>query len=109
VVADQRHSFAHPQAHLAAYYAQHHDLARANAIQERLVEAQAALDETPVARGTALYNLACHYALTGQPALALARLREAMPLNPDLVEWSRQDEDLVSLHGLSEYEELFAV
>jgi hypothetical protein len=101
-------SFAHLETHLSGYYAQHHDLARANAIQEMLAGAQAALDDTPVARGTALYNLACHYALTGQAAPALARLREALPLNPDLVAWSRQDEDLVSLHGTPEYEALFA-
>ncbi|HEX2140980.1 MAG TPA: hypothetical protein VHK28_01725, partial [Candidatus Limnocylindria bacterium] len=42
----------------------------------------------------AVYNTACHYALRGQLNEARPLLREAFSLSPELLEWSRQDEDL---------------
>ena len=48
----------------------------------------------PAWRGTIRYNLACHYALRGESAKAIATLAQALHSNPDLTEWSQQDSDL---------------
>ena len=58
-----------------------------------------ALDESPRGRGTALYNLACHYALTGRPERALDLLRQSFGLRSDLAAYSRTDGDLASLRS----------
>ena len=62
----------------------------------------------PAWRGTTLYNLACANALAGRREKALALLREGLQLNPGLVAWSKSDPDLVSLHGESEYQAIYA-
>jgi hypothetical protein len=54
------------------------------------------------------YNLACYLALAGEKNKAVELLGEALRLHPGLTEWSRQDTDLVSLHGLPGYERLYA-
>ena len=41
-----------------------------------------------------------------EDATSLAKLREALPLNPSLIEWSRQDTDLISLHQDPDFEAL---
>ena len=38
---------------------------------------------------------------------ALALLPEALRLQPDLVEWSKEDTDLSSLHDLPAYQALY--
>ena len=55
------------------------------------------LDDDAAWQGTVRYNLACHYALAGRTEEAIARLGEALVLNPGLHEWSLQDTDLDSL------------
>jgi hypothetical protein len=54
-----------------------------------------------------LLDLACFYATTGQSDQALALLPKALRLQPDLVEWSREDSDLTSLHNLLAYQALY--
>jgi tetratricopeptide (TPR) repeat protein len=61
-----------------------------------LAELQDALARRPDNPG-ALYHVACAEALAGQPDDALARLRRALELNPELAEHARADEDFVSL------------
>jgi tetratricopeptide (TPR) repeat protein len=47
--------------------------------------------------GVVQYNLACHYALAGETETAIKKLREALELNPELAEWSKEDSDLASI------------
>jgi len=54
-----------------------------------------------------VYNMACQHALSGQKARAIEELRQALKLNPDLSEWSKEDSDLVSLHEDPEYLALY--
>jgi hypothetical protein len=54
------------------------------------------------------YNLACHYALSGQKERAISGLREALTLNPDLTEWSKQDPDFVPLRQEAGYQALYS-
>ena len=98
--------FWHPESHIAQCYVDRGDLPRATRMQEALTEQLGQYGEQLVSRGEALYNLACFYALSGQPDQALARLPEALRLRPDLVEWSKEDSDLVSLHDLPAYQAL---
>jgi tetratricopeptide (TPR) repeat protein len=52
-----------------------------------------------------LYNLACAEALAGRPDEALGHLRRALELKPELAEIARSDEDLESLHDLTDWPE----
>jgi hypothetical protein len=99
--------YAHPVFHYADYYLEHGDLARATALQQRLAKDTASVgnDES---RGIADYNLACFYAKTGQKAPALELLPGALKLAPDLLDWSKEDPDLVSLHDEPAYKALYA-
>jgi tetratricopeptide (TPR) repeat protein len=100
-------ALAHSQAHLAEWYLKRGDVARATQIQERLAEVRCSLDDSPRNEGTALYNLACFYAKSGQPDTALGLLPEALRLRPDLVEWSTHDTDLDPLRQIPAFQALF--
>ena len=97
--------FEHPIAHYADYYRRRGNLAQATQVYEAGV---AAVADLPEWYGTARYNLACFYALTGQLKRAVAELSEALHLRPDLREWSQQDTDLAALHELDAYQALYA-
>ncbi len=96
--------FEHPIFHYADYYQRHGDLAKATQLREASV---AAVADWPEWYGTARYNLACFYALSGQADRAVVELREALQLRPDLLDWSRQDADLASLRDLEAYRALY--
>jgi tetratricopeptide (TPR) repeat protein len=96
--------FWHPEAHLAQLYVERGEVERANHLQE---EVTALMEAIPEERSAARYNLACYYAMSGQPARALSELRAALKLNPDLVEWSKQDSDLDSLRDDPTYQALY--
>ncbi len=49
------------------------------------------------ARAIGVYDLACYHALSGSPDLARNLLREAFRMDPELVEYSRTDEELLSI------------
>ena len=97
--------YEHPIFHYAEYYRRRGDLAKATQLHEASVSAVA---DWPEQYGTARYNLACFYALSGQPEKAISELREALQLRPDLIEWSKQDTDLASLHENPAFQALYA-
>ena len=79
---------------------------RAAEITAMLGEPLAALDHSPGWMGTVHYNLACSYALLGQKDDAIAELRQALALTPQLIEWAREDPDLDSLRDEAAYKAL---
>jgi tetratricopeptide (TPR) repeat protein len=99
--------YLHPQSHVAQAYVERGDLPRATRFQELVTETVGQFGDQLTPRGVALYNLACFYATTGQIEQALNLLPEALRLQPDLVEWSKEDPDFVSLHGLPAYQALY--
>ena len=99
--------FWHPESHIAQCYVDRGDLPRATRMQEELTEQLGQYGDQLVPRGEALYNLACFYAASGQADQALALLPEALRLQPDVVEWSKEDPDLVPLHELPAYQALY--
>jgi tetratricopeptide (TPR) repeat protein len=96
--------FEHPIVHYANNYQQRGNLARATQLYEASV---AAVADLPEWYGSARYNLACFYALSGQTDRAIAELREALQLRPDLLEWSKEDTDLASLRDNPAYQALY--
>jgi tetratricopeptide (TPR) repeat protein len=90
--------YTHPMAmHLGPIYIERGEKEHATAMQEEAARLLEELDEGENWRGTVRYNLACHYALVGETERAIEELREALELNPGLVEWSKQDSDLASI------------
>jgi hypothetical protein len=99
----------HPLTHITEFYRERNDWARAEEMHKANVSIVLdKLGEWPRMRGIALYDLACFYATAGRPDEALPLLREALPLHPRLVEWSKQDPDLDSLRDRPEYQALYA-
>jgi hypothetical protein len=50
-------------------------------------------------RAVGLYDLACYHALRGSRDMARNLLRDAFRMDPELVEFSRTDEELLSIRG----------
>lgn len=99
--------FLHPQVHLTEYYRDQGESERAAQVQERSSELLLRRLPIPQVQGIALYNIACAYATSGRPTEAIARLRAAFPLDPQIVEWSRHDADLDSLRELPAFKALY--
>lgn len=98
--------FAHPFMHVSQLHLELGHREAALALQARAADRLAAIDDSPAWLGVVRYNQACFYALAGELHQSLALLREALVLQPGLKEWSRQDTDLVSLRGDSEFDRL---
>jgi tetratricopeptide (TPR) repeat protein len=99
--------YTHAMIHLGDLYVHRGQPERTSQLYEDLAARLLPLDDSPRWQGTQIYNVACGYALAGQADKALAKLRQALPLNPDLVAWSKQDSDLDSLRGLPAFDALF--
>ena len=91
--------YEHDQEHLAQYFLDHNDVARATRIRDhcagRIVDA--ALPEW--VKGWFSYNLACFYAQQGQLAQARAALQRAIAFDPKLEERWVSDSDLGALRA----------
>jgi tetratricopeptide (TPR) repeat protein len=99
--------YSHPISHLAQLYIQRGETDYATQIQEETARLVSQLDDSQAWQGVTVYNLACHYALAGQTEKAVANLAEALRLNPELTEWSKQDTDLVSIREDAGYRALY--
>jgi len=98
---------SHPIFHLAQLYIQRGETDYATRLQEEYARLVSQLDDSPAWQGVTVYNLACHYALAGQTMKSIAKLAEALRLNPELTEWSKQDTDLVSIRDNAGYKALY--
>ena len=78
----------------------------ADALMEEGARRMAAVDGSPAYQGTVRYNLACHYALNGQPQRALAVLAEALAARPEMAEYAAQDPDFAALRDDPTFHEL---
>jgi hypothetical protein len=100
--------YVHPESHVAQYYLERGDLARATAINEQQAAVLSHFEDMPDLHATAQYNLACFYAATGQKEKVWVPLRAALAERPELEQWARQDNDLEKLRGEPEYQAIFA-
>lgn len=99
--------YVHPLLHLEYAYLARGEPKEALRLAEESSQSLLELDQSPAWQGDVLYNLACTYALLGERAQALVYLTQALHLQPGLVEWSRRDPDLESLHDDPEYQALY--
>jgi tetratricopeptide (TPR) repeat protein len=99
--------YDHPEAHIAQFYFDRGERARALEMLRTVTETTIRLDPSPQTRGTAIYNLGCFLALNGESAQAIDLVRESFGLRHDLVEFYKQDSDLNSLRDLSDFKALY--
>jgi tetratricopeptide (TPR) repeat protein len=99
--------YNHPFNHVTGYLYRRGRTQQASDLQDKIAVRLQELDDDPEWRGITLYNLACFYATTSRPQQAIHHLTRALSLSPGLVEWARQDSDLMTLHGEPEYEGLY--
>ncbi len=75
------------------------DQARVTALEDEALRVVTAAAIPEKARAVGVYDLACYYALRTSPDLARNLLRDAFRMDPELVEHSRTDDDLLSIRG----------
>jgi tetratricopeptide (TPR) repeat protein len=105
----------HPLLHLVELALKRGDAQYAVEMFEGQMPALAALNEAPAWRGLLTYDLACFYALrlgsgqalSGDKDRAIAHLAQALELNEDVIEWSKEDPDLASLRDEPAYQALY--
>jgi hypothetical protein len=73
------------------------DRARVAAFEDEALRVVSAAAIPEKARAVGLYDLACYHALSGSPDVARSLLRDAFRLDPELVEYSHTDEELLSI------------
>ncbi len=75
------------------------DRARMSAFADESLRVVSAAGLPDKARAVGLYDIACYHALAGSADRARALLRDAFRLDPELVEYSRTDDELSSIRG----------
>ena len=101
-----RNSFTHPRAHIAEYYRENGEVERARRVSEQAVDELRAAGAPPLVLGAALYNLACARVAERRNDDALALLREAFPMRPDMRAAAAEDSDLGALRDDVRFQEL---
>jgi adenylate cyclase len=82
-------------------------LVRSGDTETGIAQAERALALAPD-DGRMSYNLACAYALAGQPERAIEQIKKAIADLPTyLSDWPREDPDLASLHDHPEFKRIF--
>jgi tetratricopeptide (TPR) repeat protein len=99
--------YLHPVEHLVQMHEERGDDASAEQVQIESVTFIRDLFGKGEEYANAVYNLGCFYAKRGRSAEAIAQVREALAVNPELIEWSKVDSDLTSLYELPEYQALY--
>ena len=89
--------FWHPTGHVGEYYLAHGQPERGITLHSRAVETAGRLGAPAPARGMACYGLACAQARSGRADDAVAAIRQAVSLNPELLASARRDPDLAAL------------
>jgi hypothetical protein len=98
----------HPMDHLLKWYVAQEQTDMADRTQARILEDMSSLEDSPSWRGTNLYNDACYEALYGDKEQSVEILEEALSLNPELIEWSKQDSDLDSLREMKAFKAIYS-
>jgi tetratricopeptide (TPR) repeat protein len=101
-----RNSYVHPRVHMFEYCRENGDTDRARRLFEEAVEEMRAASAPPLVMGAVLYNLAGVRASEGQTDEALALLKEAFPIRPDLKAAASDDAHLADLRQDPRFQEL---
>src|SRR2546423_14126279 len=101
-----RNSFTHPRTHIAEYYRENGEGERARRVTEETVDELRAAGAPRLVLGAAIYNLAALRAGEGRNDDALALLKEAFPMRPDIKAAAAEDRDLGTLREDARFQEL---
>lgn len=96
-------SFLHKLIHLAQALIERGERERAIQLNEQTIQLGMQVDDQPDWQGLFLYNTGCYLALLGEKQKALESLERGMRLNPQLIEYSKEDPDLITLHGDTDF------
>ncbi len=102
------HVLMHLSPHFGVVYQRRDEPEKATELGESTARVLLDLDDSPEWIGTTKYNLACHYATTGNPKRAITLLREALAKNPKLIDWSQRDSDLDVIRDDPDFETIYA-
>lgn len=100
-------AYNHPLIHIAEHFRNQGESRRSGELIGEMARSSADLDSDPSWQGGVRYNLACHHSLLGRKEKAIEELREALRLNPDLEDWSKQDPDLEPIRGEPGYQAIY--
>lgn len=95
--------YYHPLHHMAELFLEKKDYPEAERLMVEAIEGILSLTDEPNTLASYPYNLACFFALNGQTDQAIAQLEQVLPSRPDLMEWSKEDTDLDSIHQDKRY------
>jgi tetratricopeptide (TPR) repeat protein len=101
-----RNSYVHPRIHMFEYCQQNGDADRARRLFEEAAEEMRAAKAPPLVMGAVLYNLAGVRASEGHVDEALALLKEAFHMRPDMKAAAGADPDLNDLREDPRFQEL---
>ena len=96
----------HPEAHVVDLCLLRGDVERGIKIAEAFTLKMGA-EDSPAEKASAIYNLGCFYSRVGRTENAIEMIQAAFSLDPDLIEWSKQDPDLDPLRTVPRFVQLY--
>jgi len=90
--------------HISDFYVKNGQIEKAIALQEKYTKE---LRDFPTWEANAIYNLACFFTLIGEKEKAIINLETAFITRPDLIAWSKNDNDLDALREDTDFKALF--
>lgn len=99
--------FIHVILHVSDWYLKRGNATRTAEIYQEMTGQLTSLDDSPGWLGTIRYNNACSFSLFGDKEKAISELREALKLNPGLMEWSKEDPDFEPIRDEAGYKAIY--
>ena len=90
--------------HISDFYVKNGQIEKAIALQKKYTKK---LRDFPTWEANAIYNLACFFTMIGEKEKAITNLKTAFVARPDLIEWSKNDNDLDALREDTDFTALF--
>jgi len=98
----------HPWMHLAEHAIEAGDHEAAQSLADAMLSRLISLSDTAVWLGALYYNTACISARNGALDKAFSQLETALGHRKDLIPWSKEDPDLISLRSDKRMEKMYA-
>lgn len=98
----------HPWMHLAEHAIERGDHEAAQALGDAMLSRLTPLADTPAWMGALYYNAACISARNGRLDNAFGQLETAFGHREDLIQWSKEDPDLVNLRADKRMQKMYA-
>ena len=95
----------HVSHHISDFYVKNGQIEKAIDLQEKYTKR---LRGFPSWEANAIYNLACFFVLIGEKEKALINLESAFIIRPDLIEWSKNDNDLDAFREDTDFKALLS-